>query len=165
VIRVIATILIAVQALLPPGMCFCQFVHSGPVASRQAHAPAPSPQPSVTLHVEDSCCSCPACRKATEAVTPQAQEQAEPEREAPHERHPAPASPSPTPPCSGCPVVAAGPVARAAILPAPEQAPLDAAVPFVLPAVEADSPHADRPGLLVAPVTPPLFVRHCAFLI
>lgn len=157
-IRIVVTILVAVQALLPPGMCLCQFVPTGTITP-QAHETAPTSQPSVA--VEESCCSCPACRAAP-AATPPSHEQAATDREAPHERHPLP---TPTSPCSGCPVVSAGPAARAAILPAPEQVPLDTTVHFVVPAVEATAPRADRPNLLVAPAAPPLFVRHCALLI
>lgn len=62
-------------------------------------------------------------------------------------------------------MVSAGPVARVAILLAPEQAPLDATVHFVVSTVESAAPRADRLNPRFAPATPPLFVRHCALLI
>ncbi len=62
-------------------------------------------------------------------------------------------------------MVSAGPAARVAILHAPEQAPLDTAVHFVVSTVESAAPRADRLPPLFAPATPPLFVRHCALLI
>jgi hypothetical protein len=161
VIRLGATILIAVQALLPPGMCLCEFVPSG-ASTRQAHAPAPAPPTSAAAHVDESCCSCAACRAAVPAAPPSSYEQAATDCGDPHERHPLP---TPASPCSGCPVVSAGPAARVAILLAPEQAPLDAAVHFVVARVEAAAPRAARPNPVVATAAPPLFVRHCALLI
>jgi hypothetical protein len=158
VIRVAATILVAVQALLPPGMCFCQFVPSVPVA-RQAYETAPPPRPSVAD--EEPCCSCPACRAAVTAV-PVPHDQAPTDREPPQKHDPLPAPPAP---CSGCPVVAAGPVGRVVILTATEQAPLDLAVQFVAPSVEVTIRRTDRPDPSPPSATPPLFVRHCALLI
>jgi hypothetical protein len=157
VIRIV-TILVAVQALLPPGMCPCQFVPftAAPLA---AHETTPASLP-LAAHVDESCCSCPACRSVAPVAPSAAEEPAATDREAPHERHPTPASP-----CSGCPVVSAGPVARVVILLAPEQAPLDTTVNFVVSTVESAAPRADRLNPLFAPVTPPLFVRHCALLI
>ncbi len=160
VVRVVVTILVAVQALLPPGMCPCQFVPftAAPLA---AHETTPA-SPPLAAHVDESCCSCPACRSVVPVAPAAAEEPAATDREAPHERHPLP---TPGSPCSGCPVVSAGPVARVAILPALEQAPLDTTVHFVVSTVESAAPRADRWNPLFAPVAPPLFVRHCAFLI
>ena len=62
-------------------------------------------------------------------------------------------------------MASAGPVARVAILPVPEQAPLHTTVHFVVPTFESAAPRADRPNLFFAPVAQPLFVRYCAFLI
>lgn len=62
-------------------------------------------------------------------------------------------------------MVSAGPAARVALAPVPEQAPLDTAVPFVVSTVEGVSTRVDRQILLVKPSARPLFVRHCAFLI
>ena len=157
-IRFVATILVAVQALLPPGMCLCQFVPFG-VTARQASDPVFSP---LVAHVEDDGCCCIGCQKAAPVASSRPHEQAETECEAPHERDPLP---KPISPCSGCPVVSAGPAARVALAPVPEQAPLDTAVPFVVSTVEGVSTRVDRPALLVKPAAPPLFVRHCAFLI
>lgn len=157
--RVIATILIAVQAMLPPGMCFCQFVHSGPVASHHAHETSP-PQP-VAVRVDESCCSCPACRAPIPTVPA-------PHDQAPTDREPAPEPdplPVPSAPCSGCPVVAVGPVGRVAILPATEQISLDFAVQFVASPVEVAHRLAERPAPAPPPTVQPLFVRHCALLI
>ncbi len=153
VIRILATILVAVQALLPPGMCLCQLVPVGAIP-RRAHESA------FPLAAEELCCSCAACRGAVPAAPlPLADERAATDREAPHER------PLPTPPCSGCPVVSAGPAARVAILPATQPAPLDPAVHFVVPAAETTRRHTARPNHFFAPTAPPLFLRHCAFLI
>ncbi len=155
VIRIFATILVAVQALLPPGMCLCQLVPIGAVPHR-AHESASASLPAA----EVPCRSCAACRGAVPAATPPlADERAATDREAPHEH------PLPTPPCSECPVVSAGPAARVAILPATQQAPLDPAVHFVVPTAETTRRHTARPHHFVAPTAPPLFLRHCAFLI
>ena len=62
-------------------------------------------------------------------------------------------------------MVSAGPAARVAILPATQQAPLDPAVHFVVPAAETTRRHTARPNHFFAPTAPPLFLRHCAFLI
>lgn len=159
VIRVIATILIAAQALLPPGMCLCQFVPTAPV-SRQSHEPVPAPLP-VATHAEETCCSCPACRAAAPAA-PVSHDRAPADREHPQKHDPAP---TPTAPCSGCPVVEAGPVGRLAILTITEPVSLDLAVQFVSPSTEAAVRPADRPDHSPLPAAPPLFVRHCALLI
>lgn len=155
--RIVVTFLVAIQAVLPPGMCLCQFV---PIAAtpRPVHETAPVSQPAVAA--EESCCSCSACRK-TSIATLASHEPAATDREAPHEHR---SLPTPVSPCSGCPVVSAGPASRVAILSAPEQAPLDTAVPFVIPTVEPVPACTDRPHCLVSPAAP-LFVRHCAFLI
>lgn len=152
VIRVVVTLLVAVQTLLPPGTCPCQFV------SFAAHAPPSHESASAPLISEDACC--PACCAA--AATPSAQEQVPSDRETPHEHH---QHPTPGPPCSGCPVVSAGPAARMTVLTAPEQAPLDTTGRPVVLTTEATSPRTERSNLLVAPTAPPLFVRHCALLI
>lgn len=157
-IRFVATILVAVQALLPPGMCLCQFVPLGGTA-RPTSDPVFSP---LVAHVEDDGCRCVACQKAAPAAASRPHEQTETDCEAPHERDPLP---TPASPCSGCPVVSAGPAARVALPSAPEQAQFDTAAPFVVSTVEGFSTRAARPALLVKPAAPPLFVRHCAFLI
>lgn len=159
-IRLVATILVGVQALLPPGMCLCQFVPFA-ATTRQTHENTLAAPPSAVAHTDTSCCLCPACRSESAPTTP-ADEQAAPEREAPNERH---QLPTPTSPCSGCPLVSAGPAARVAVLPALEQAPLDTPAHFVVTVVEATAIRAGRPGLVMAPPTPPLFMRHCALLI
>lgn len=160
-IRIVVTFLVAFQSLVPPGMCLCQFVPAV-AAPHQAREVPPAFPTSVAAHIEDASCWCAACQKAAPAAAPRSHEQTGPECETPHERH---SLPTPTSPYSGCPVVCAGPAARVAILCAPEQAPLDTAVHFVVSTVEAVSTRADRPTLLVKPAAPPLFVRHCAFLI
>jgi hypothetical protein len=160
VVRVVVTILVGVQALLPPGMCLCQFVPSA--THRQELRTPPAIPPATATHTDDSCCSCPACRPMARTDAPPPGEQTTPDLEAPHEHHPLP---TPAAPCSGCPVVAAGPLARAVILDAPEQAPLANAVHFVAPLVEVVSARADRPYLTPIPAASPLFVSHCAFLI
>lgn len=158
VIRSVAIILVAVQALLPPGMCLCQIVSFG-VTTPQAHETAHP----TSITDDKSCCSCAACRVAAPAATPLlADQQIATDREAPDEHN---LLPTPSAPCSGCPVVAAGPAARVAVLPATEQAPLDPAVPFVVLTDEATPHRATRPNLFFAPAAPPLFVRYCAFLI
>lgn len=154
-IRVIATFLVAAQAMLPPGMCLCQVVSFGPTA-RQGLAAPQTPHVSGT---EDPGCACPACRKADAAPRP-AQAPTAAGLEGRH-NHPLP---TPTSPCSGCPVVSAEPAARAAILPAPEQVPPDA-VSLVLPVRPAALRTAIRPNRGITPPVTPLFVRHCAFLI
>lgn len=160
-IRFVATILVGVQALLPPGTCLCQFVPFATARQTLKIAPAVATPPSLTAHTDDSCCSCPACRPSDQAATPPAGEQTVTDRETPHEHH---RLPTPASPCSGCPVVTAGPSARAVILSAPEQAPLITTVHFVVPTVEVALPRADRQNL-PAPTALPLFVRYCAFLI
>lgn len=162
VIRFVATILMTAQALLPPGMCPCQFVPARTVP-RQATESAEAAPPPSAVHVDDSCCSCPDCRKAVpHRPTPRdaddrpvANDDPAPERQ----------RPNPVSPCSGCPVVSAGPVARAAVLTAPENASLDDVVRPVALTVETTSPRAARTNRSVAPPAPPLFVRHCALLI
>lgn len=62
-------------------------------------------------------------------------------------------------------MVSAGPAARVALAPVPERAPLDTAVLSLVSTVEGVSTRDERPTLLVKPAAPPLFVRHCAFLI
>lgn len=158
--RIVATILVGVQALLPPGMCLCQFVPSA--THRQELRTAHAVPPATDTHTDDSCCSCPACRPAARTDMSPSGEQTAADLDAPHEHHPLP---TPASPCSGCPVVAAGPLARAAILDAPERAPLTYTVHFVTPLVEVVLARADRPRLTTIPPDSPLFVRHCAFLI
>ena len=154
-IRLAATLLIAAQALLPPGMCPCQ-IASFAAATRPVHETAPAR----IVAAGESCCSCPACRSAAPAAHAPADAPAATCRQAPPEHKPA--APAP---CSGCPVVSAGPVARAAVLTAPEQAALDPALSAAIPTVEVVPPLATRPTLLVPPAARPLFVRHCTFLI
>lgn len=158
-IRIVVTFLVAVQAMLPPGMCLCQFVPFAAI-THQAPETVPASPASITAHVDESCCSCAACRSPV--ATAQPDDRAGTDRDPPPEHHPLP---TPTSPCSGCPVVSAGPAARVAILCVPEQAPFDTVVHFVVSTVEAVQPRAARPNLLVNPVAPPLFVRHCALLI
>lgn len=159
VIRIAATILVAVQALLPPGMCWCQFIPCVSVASPSTQEPAPAPSPSATAHADESCCSCPACRTAVPVAPAPSDEQSD--RQAPDEH----SLPTPTSPCSGCPVVSAGPLARVVILHAPEQIPLETVFQFVVTTIEATSPRPCRPTFLATLAAPPLFVRHCALLI
>ena len=160
-IQIVLTILVAVQALLPPGMCPCQFVRFTP-APFPAPETTPASQSLTAAHVDETCCSCPACRSVAPVAPAAAEEPAATDSEATHERHPVP---TPASPCSGCPVVSAGPVARVAILLAPEQVPLDTTIHFVVSTVEPAAPRPDRRNPLFAPVAPPLFVRHCALLI
>jgi hypothetical protein len=154
VIRIVAIVLIGVQALLPPGMCLCRIVP--PATHRQELGAAPAP-----AHTDSSCCSCPACQPVAWTDTPPPNEPTAADLDTPHEPHPLP---TPASPCSGCPVVTAGPVARAVILDAPERAPLAATAHFVAPTVEVVSSRADRPSF-TTPIASPLFVRHCALLI
>lgn len=167
VIRIVATILVTVQALLPPGMCFCQFVHFGQVTPHHAHESTLAPK--TVASVDESGCSCPACRPAASAATSQIHEQVVASTETAREHRPpsAPTLPSPNPqsPCSGCPVVAAGPIGRVVIPTVTEQAPLGLAARFVERFVEVVAPRANRPAPALYPTTQPLFVRHCALLI
>ena len=157
-VRIVATVLIGVQALLPPGMCLCPFVPS--VTHRQQLKTAPA-IPLSAAHTDESRCSCPACVTAARIETPPSGEPTAADLDAPHEHQPLP---TPAAPCSGCPVSVAGVSARAVILDASEQGPLVTAVHFVAPVVEVVLPRAARPPL-TTPVAPPLFVRHCALLI
>jgi hypothetical protein len=61
--------------------------------------------------------------------------------------------------------VSAGPVGRVAILTVAEQAPLDTAVQFVALSAEVAVRRSDQSDLSPPSAGPPLFVRHCAFLI
>lgn len=85
------------------------------------------------------------------------------DREAP----PAPPCPHPAPgePWPGCPVVSAGPEARAAIVPAAEEVLPDSAIHFVVLSDEATQWRAVRHEPFVITPSAPLFLRHCAFLI
>jgi hypothetical protein len=151
VIRVAATILVALQALLPPGMCVCQVVPCGPGLRHEA---LPSDG---ACEAEDSCRSCPAHGTADPATPLHT---AATDLTGDHD-HPAPA---PSSPCPGCPVVSAGPLARTAILPATAQAPPPAALVAVL--TEPSAPEAPGgPPLAFGSPGSPLFVRHCALLI
>jgi hypothetical protein len=156
--RAVVALLIALQALLPPGMCLCQVTPFEPT-TRQAAAPL---RVAARAAEDEECCSCPACRKARPAVAPQAARDAIPsDLAAPHDHH----TPAPAPPCSGCPIVSAGPLARTAILPAPEQAPPPASVHFVVPTEPAAPDIAAVATPAFTSPSPPLFVRHCAYLI
>jgi hypothetical protein len=162
VIRIVVTFLVAFQSLVPPGMCLCQFVPCA--VNPRSKETAPAMPASRTASAAEPCCSCAARWSAagTKALSP-AGDRAALDREALPKHscpHPAPGEPWPD-----CPVVSAGPEARAAILPAAEQAAADTAVHFGLLIVEASSPRAVVANLLVAPSAPPLFVRHCALLI
>ena len=153
--RVVVTLLVAVQALLPPGMCVCQFV---PVttAARPVHGTALA----IPTATDESCCDCPACRNAAHAVTPPTHAPAVTDTDARPERPPLPASP-----CTGCPVVTACPAARLAILPAPAPAPLDIAVAIFLWHVDPAPRRIDRPHPAFTHATSPRFARCCALLI
>lgn len=157
VIRIVVTILVGVQAVLPPGTCLCRLVTFGPI-TRPSHALALLAQ--LPVADEETCCSCPACRSA------------DPAEKVPHGRAPTddPAQkhhpvPTPSAPCSDCPVVSAGPAGRVTILTATEPAPFDLAVQFVAPSAGVATGRANRPHPSHPPAGTPLFVRHRALLI
>ena len=162
-IRIVVTFLIALQSLMPPGMCFCQFVLCE-TSPQTAKGSVPATPASLAVSATAPCCSCAARRSPSRAQAPSPEgEQVATSREALSEHscpHPTPGEPWP-----GCPVVSAGPDARAAILPATEEALPDSIVLFIVPTDEATQCRADRHEPLVITPSAPLFLRHCALLI
>jgi hypothetical protein len=136
VIRIAVTVLIAVQALMPPGICPCRFVPF----LRDAEHPPREIAPEFLAQSADRACGSRA---------------AERESEAPHR--------DPTEPCSDCPIVCTEATARFAILPATEHVPPET-LPFVHPRLPLTTERAERSELRSTPPATPLFVRHCAFL-
>ena len=158
VIRIVVTFLVALQAIVPPGACLCQFV---PFESttRPVKGAAPALHITHTASAAEPCCSCVACRTAPNASTPTPLGNGTATSRETAAEH---SCPSPHAPCSGCPAVSAGAGERVAI---PAEILSDVPVLFFVPADAPAPPRADRyERPAVSPPTP-LFVRHCAFLI
>ncbi len=158
-IRIAVTLLVVLQAVLPPGMCLCWLVPHVATARPELGSVPTSP----TSTANEPCCTCTSCRVAhTPTTTPTGEQTAKG-----HETQsdlPAPL-PVPPAPCSGCPTVTAGPEAQAAILTGAEQTPTDTAIYLVFLTDEVIRPRVERPRPVPASAATPLFVRYRALLI
>lgn len=162
-IQIAVTLLVALQAIVPPGACLCQFLPCE-INTRPAKEAAPELPTPLIASAAEPCCSCSARRYPANTSTPSPGDgQAATGRPAPPE-HSCP-SPAPPPPCSGCPVLSVGPEARLAILPAPEEVLPATDIYFVVRTGESTRYPAARHEPIIIKSNTPLFLRHCAFLI
>jgi hypothetical protein len=152
VIRLAVALLVAMQALVPPGVCPCTLV---PGASAPVPAPAPVPETPDTITAKHPHCPCEACRETArllDTTNIDDRDKGDPGSDDDHQ-----------PPA--CTMLSAGAGARAAVLPARDLIALNLppiALIFTEPAAPA---RADALPTPCDAAGPPLFVRHCAYLI